>query len=144
MDFIHAAKESYANKDFDTLLELIPYSKLLGIRGVSLGNELVFVLPANPNNIGNPMLPAIHGGAIGGFMENAALLHVLTQFDLDNCPKTIDFSLDYLRAGKDVDTYAQCKVVRRGRQVINVSVTSWQTHQQEPIAEARAHLLTKG
>ncbi len=125
--------------DFDSLLNLIPYAKLIGIECLRLGDDLVFKLPANPDNIGNPMLPAIHGGVIAGFMEHAAMLHLLMFMGVPHLPKIIDFSIDYLRAGHYRDSYCQCRVWRQGRRVANVAITAWQTTQAEPIATARAH-----
>ena len=96
---------------------------------------------ANEDNIGNPTLPALHGGCIGGFMENSAIFHVLATIETERIPKVIDFSLDYLRPGRFKDTYATCEVVRQGRKVVNVGIKAWQTTQSEPIANARTHLL---
>jgi acyl-coenzyme A thioesterase PaaI-like protein len=108
---------------------------------MSIGEELLFILPAQDGNIGNPTLPAIHGGCIGGFMENAAIFHVLTSTDAQRIPKVVDFSLDYLRPGRFRDTYAKCQVVRQGRKVVNVAISAWQTTESELIATARTHLL---
>lgn len=70
------------------LVELIPYAKLLGIECLRLGDDMVFRLPANKNNIGNPTLPAIHGGVIAGFMEHAAMLHLLTFMSIPHCRRS--------------------------------------------------------
>ena len=123
------------------ILEHIPYARLLGMEVLHLGKELVFKLPAKESNIGNPTLPALHGGAIGGFMENSAITHVLATMPVPAVPKVVDFSLDYLRAGRFVDTFCSCVVVRQGRKVANVSMSAWQTKRDEPIAVARCHLL---
>lgn len=123
------------------LLQYIPYAQLIGMDVVHLGKELIYKLPAKDSNIGNPTLPALHGGVIGGFMENSAIVHVLATLPVPTIPKVVDFSLDYLRAGRFVDTFCSCIVVRQGRKVANVSMTAWQTRQDEPIAVARCHLL---
>jgi acyl-coenzyme A thioesterase PaaI-like protein len=128
-------------KTFAQLIERVPYARLIGMKGMSLGDELLFILPAQESNIGNPTLPALHGGCIGGFMENAAIFHVLATIESDRIPKVIDFSLDYLRPGRFRDTYASCEVVRQGRKVVNVGIKAWQTSRSEPIANARTHLL---
>lgn len=125
----------------ELILEQVPYARLIGMEVLSLGKELVYRLPAREGNIGNPTLPALHGGVIGGFMENAAITHVLASLPVTSVPKVVDFSLDYLRAGRFVDTFCACVLVRQGRKVANVSVTAWQTRQDEPIAVARCHLL---
>ncbi|NMX77999.1 MULTISPECIES: PaaI family thioesterase [Pseudomonas] len=125
--------------NYDALLELVPYARLIGIECTRLGDELLFRLPASKDNIGNPILPALHGGVIAGFMELAAGMHLLVFTGAPGLPKIIDFSLDYLRAGQFRDTYAKCQVWRQGRRVANVAITAWQSTPAEPIATARAH-----
>jgi acyl-coenzyme A thioesterase PaaI-like protein len=99
---------AHESGDYDALISLMPYAKLLGMQCVRLGEDMVFRLPAHRDNIGNPMLPALHGGVIAGFMEHAAMLHLLMFMGMPHLPKIIDFSIDYLRAGHYRDTYAQC------------------------------------
>ena len=125
--------------DYGVLLQRIPYAALIGVECSRVGDELLFRLPANKDNIGNPLLPAIHGGVIAGFMELAAALHLLVSTGSPGVPKIIDFSLDYLRAGQFRDTWARCQVCRQGRRVANVAITAWQSTEAEPIATARAH-----
>ncbi|MCJ8168996.1 PaaI family thioesterase [Atopomonas sediminilitoris] len=133
------AREAATSGDYSELISLVPYAKMIGIECIKLGDELVFRLPAQDGNIGNPTLPAIHGGVIAGFMEHAAQLHLIAAMGGQHLPKIIDFSIDYLRAGLYRDTYAQCQVWRQGRRVANVAINAWQTGQAEPIATARAH-----
>lgn len=138
-DFKTQLQQAHERGDYASLLHLIPYAKLIGIECSRLGDELLFRLPANKDNIGNPLLPAIHGGVIAGFMELAAALHLVVFTGSPGVPKIIDFSLDYLRAGQFRDTYAKCQVWRQGRRVANVAITAWQSTSAEPIATARAH-----
>jgi acyl-coenzyme A thioesterase PaaI-like protein len=137
---ILAAREQAS---FAGLTDAIPYARLIGIEIQAIGDELLFRLPENVNNIGNPMLPALHGGVIGGFMEMAASLQLLIRAEPLSMPKMIDFSLDYLRAGRHRDTFAECQVWRQGARVANVSITAWQSSRDNPIATARAHFLLK-
>ena len=139
LDLDALVSEAHASNNYDALLQMVPYAKLIGIECLRLGDEMVFRLPKNLDNIGNPTLPAIHGGVIAGFMEHAAMLHLLMFMGAPHLPKIIDFSIDYLRAGLYRDTFAACQVWRQGRRVANVSVTAWQTNQAEPIATARCH-----
>ncbi|WP_460060846.1 PaaI family thioesterase [Pseudomonas sp. H2_H09] len=132
-------EQAHERADYEALLNLIPYAKLIGIECTRLGDELLFRLPANKDNIGNPILPALHGGVIAGFMELSVALHLLVFTGAPGLPKIIDFSLDYLRAGQFRDTYAKCQVWRQGRRVANVAITAWQSTPAEPIATARAH-----
>jgi acyl-coenzyme A thioesterase PaaI-like protein len=129
------------DRDLNRLIAEVPYAQLIGMHSINLGKELIFVLPALESNIGNPTLPAIHGGVIGGFMENAAIFHTLGTVVTNEIPRVVDFSLDYLRPGRFQETYCSCEVVRQGRKVVNVSVSAWQNTRDEPIANARTHLL---
>ncbi|WP_085614441.1 MULTISPECIES: PaaI family thioesterase [unclassified Pseudomonas] len=130
---------AHAVGDYRPLLALIPYAGLIGIECEREGDDLLFRLPASQDNIGNPLLPAIHGGVIAGFMELSAALYLLIFSESASIPKIIDFSIDYLRAGHFRDTYAQCQLWRQGRRVTNVAITAWQGDRQSPIATARAH-----
>jgi acyl-coenzyme A thioesterase PaaI-like protein len=138
-NFKQQLQAAHEKGDYAPLLQLIPYAGLIGVECSRVGDELLFRLPANKDNIGNPLLPAIHGGVIAGFMELAAALHLLIATGSPGVPKIIDFSLDYLRAGQFRDTWARCQVCRQGRRVANVAITAWQTTEGEPIATARAH-----
>ncbi|MBF6038295.1 PaaI family thioesterase [Pseudomonas sp. P154a] len=137
--FKEQLQQAHEKGDYASLLHLIPYAKLIGVECSRVGDDLLFRLPANKDNIGNPLLPAIHGGVIAGFMELSAALHLLILTGSPGVPKIIDFSLDYLRAGQFRDTWAKCQVCRQGRRVANVAVTAWQSTEAEPIATARAH-----
>lgn len=137
--FQEQLQQAHEQGDYSALLQLIPYATLIGVECSRVGDELLFRLPANKDNIGNPLLPAIHGGVIAGFMELAAALHLLITTGSPGVPKIIDFSLDYLRAGQFRDTWARCQVCRQGRRVGNVAITAWQSTEGEPIATARAH-----
>ena len=85
-------EQAHAHGNYEALLGLIPYAKLIGIECTRLGDELLFRLPASKDNIGNPILPALHGGVIAGFMELAAALHLMVFTGGPGVPKIIDFS----------------------------------------------------
>ncbi|MGG5291071.1 PaaI family thioesterase [Pseudomonas shirazensis] len=131
--------QAHAVGDYAPLLSLIPYAGLIGIECERQGEQLLFRLPASADNVGNPLLPAIHGGVIAGFMELSAALYLLVYSDSASIPKIIDFSIDYLRAGYLRDTYASCQLWRQGRRVTNVAISAWQDDRNLPIAMARAH-----
>lgn len=141
---VHAQlREAHARGDYSRLLGMIPYADLIGIECCRDGDDLLFRLPANPDNIGNPLLPAIHGGVIAGFMELSAALYLLIFSESASIPKIIDFSIDYLRAGLYRDTWTRCQLWRQGKRVTNVAITAWQADPNEPIATARAHFKIK-
>ncbi|WP_240946134.1 PaaI family thioesterase [Pseudomaricurvus alkylphenolicus] len=125
--------------DPNEFIEYIPYAKMLGVR---VDKERgCFHLPPKKSNIGNPTLPALHGGALGGFMEMCGIIHVMLSMDAVAVPKVVDFSIDYVRAGRYQDTFARCEIVRFGRKLVNLSVEAWQEDEAKPIAKARAQML---
>ena len=122
-------------------LKKVPYAVFLDIRAELRDGEILFILPESRKLIGNPSLPALHGGVVGAFMEQAGAFHLIAKMEKPVLPKIIDFSLDYLRPARLRETYAQCKLTRQGRQIANVTVTAWQEHVEQPNAIARAHFL---
>lgn len=126
---------------FEHLLDQSPYARTIGMKIQLTEGQLEFYLPFAPHNIGNDQMPALHGGLIGGFMEMAAIMHMVCIQDDAKTPKTVDFSIDYLRPGFARDLYAACSVTKHGKQVANVQVTAWQESPDKPVAIARAHLL---
>ncbi|MCU7993591.1 PaaI family thioesterase [Shewanella glacialipiscicola] len=127
--------------DFGHLLEHVPYAKFIGMKVERFGDELIFKLPAKDDNIGNPVLPAIHGGVIAGFMEMSAIVQLMVFMQTAKVPKVVDFSIDYLRAGLLKDSFVECRITRQGRRVANVNISCWQTNRKQLIATARAHFL---
>ncbi|QSP94141.1 PaaI family thioesterase [Marinobacter salinisoli] len=130
--------------DFSRMLSSIPYADFIGLECDRFGDDLIFRLPKKEQNLGNPILPAIHGGVIGGFMELSAAIYLMMSQETPRMPRIVDFSLDYLRAGLNRETYAECHLTRQGNRVANVMVTAWQKSRAQPIATARAHFLIEG
>jgi uncharacterized protein (TIGR00369 family) len=126
---------------FDRLCEAIPYARYLGIRAHMEAGALVTTLEYRQRNIGNPALPALHGGVIGAHLETAAILQLLLQHETDKIPKTINLTVDYLRPGAPRDTFARGVVSKQGRRVANVNVESWQESPGKLIASANCHFL---
>lgn len=119
----------------------IPYVDYLGIRAAGSAPDALLRLPYQDKLIGNPMLPALHGGVIAGFAETAATLHLIRTLRGAKFPKSIDFSIDYLRSGQPVESFAACEVVRLGSRAALVRVRCWQKDPDQPIAVGRGHFL---
>ncbi len=132
-------KEARRNKDYAKACELIPYAKFLGITFCEENGQLIFKLPFNEKNIGNTMLPALHGGVIGGFLENAAVMHLLWTMESIAMPKIIDINIDYILSGRPEATFAVCDIVKQGKRIANVQIKAWQSDPLKPIAVARSH-----
>lgn len=132
------------NPDAATLalwLEKVPYAAYLGIRAEVEGDDILFILPRDEKLVGNPSLPALHGGVVGAFMEQAAAFHLIARMEHPVQPKIINFSLDYLRPVRLGEAYARCLLTRQGRMIANIAITAWQEDREKPNATARAHFL---
>ncbi len=141
-NLVDVVRQVADTRRYQDLINAIPYAQMIGIEFTEDSEEQqTFKLVQRDSNIGNPIIPAIHGGVIGGFMELSGALHLLVSQSTPKFPKIIDFSLDYLRAGMNKDTFAYCEVTRQGSRVANVEVHAWQDSRDKPIALARAHFL---
>jgi len=141
------------------LVEGVPYIQFLGISFDRRGDELTAQLNFDDKLIGNPFLPAIHGGATAAFLEVTSIitlswallwpdiesgaipLEQMAMGDLPRLPKTIDFTVDYLRSGLPRDAYARATVSRSGRRYASVRVEAWQDHRDKLYAQATGHFL---
>jgi acyl-coenzyme A thioesterase PaaI-like protein len=130
-----------ASGDPKTLFDLVPYSRFLGLSARLDGTELVTTMTFAEHLIGNPALPALHGGTLGALMESAAIFELLWRAETIVLPKTITLTVDYLRSGAPVDTHARSTVTRHGRRVANVRVEAWQADRATPVATAHAIFL---
>lgn len=130
-----------ATGNIQALFDAVPYSKFLGLSARLDGDELITTMTFAPHLIGNPTLPALHGGTLGALMESAAIFELLWRSETIVLPKTITLTIDYLRSGAPLDTHARSIVTRHGRRVANVRVEAWQTDRSAPVATAHAIFL---
>jgi uncharacterized protein (TIGR00369 family) len=125
-----------------TAIARIPYAQFLGLRAELKGDELTLIMPFSEHLVGNPLLPALHGGVVGALMEVTALTQLAIASRSERFAKTIDISIDYLRSGRPLDTYARARIVKIGRRIANVQAEAWQGERGQPIATLHGHFLT--
>lgn len=133
----------------------IPYLGFLGIRFEAAGAELTAILPYKPDLIGNPLIPALHGGVTAAFLEVTAITGLVWSAlrqgrgmtpsgagdALPALPKTIDITVDYLRPGQPRDAFARARINRSGRRYASVHVEAWQEDPQRLFAQGTGHFL---
>ena len=122
----------------------IPYAGFLGLRSEVTGGELYGVMPFAEHLIGNPVIPALHGGTLGAFLELTAIAELARRAGGPPLPRTIGVTVEYLRSGRARDTYARAEVKRMGRRIANVSVEAWQDDRAKPIALLYGRFLLPG
>ena len=125
----------------DAVLSTIPYARFLGVQLDLAGDELTGVLPFAHHLVGNPMLPALHGGVTGAFLEMTAMAQLALVEQRARLPRPIGVTVEYLRPGRARTTYARAEVKKVGRRIANVHVEAWQDERSAPIATLHAHFL---
>jgi uncharacterized protein (TIGR00369 family) len=130
-----------ATNDYSSLVAAIPYAKWMGITPTQTGDELITKMAYSPQLIGNPQLPALHGGTLGALLESAAIFELMWRAETIVLPKTITFTVDFTRSATAVDTYAHAVITRQGRRITNVRVEAWQDDRARPVATATAIFL---
>jgi uncharacterized protein (TIGR00369 family) len=123
------------------MLERLPYIRFLGMRAELAGDEMTAVLPFAPHLVGNMLLPALHGGVLGAFLEMTAICQLGVREPLRRLPRTIDVTIEYLRPGRALTTYARAEVIKLGRRIANVHVEAWQDARASPVAALRGHFM---
>ncbi|WP_420395230.1 PaaI family thioesterase [Nioella sp.] len=147
------------DRALELLVKGVPYARFMGIEFDRRGDELTAIMHYDEKLIGNPFLPALHGGAIASFLEMTAIIGLswqtlwddietgrtaaedLSPETMPRLPKTIDFTVDYLRAGLPRDAYARARVNRSGRRYASVHVEAWQDNRDKLFAQATGHFL---
>ncbi|WP_340149417.1 PaaI family thioesterase [uncultured Sneathiella sp.] len=140
-DFVARIEQAKQSNDWRPVFAMIPYFTYLGLRLEKTDGRLTCILPEDKKFIGNPTLPALHGGVIGAFLESTALVHLFATQEVTRLPKIINITVEYLRSGKPIETYAEAVVTKPGRRVANMRIEAWQKDRDRPIAAAHANFL---
>lgn len=125
------------------MIALPPYAELLGLVVEADGQGApTLMMPYHLDVTGRPGF--LHGGAIGGLLEMAAiasLSHALAADDPSARIKPINVTVDFMRGGREKETRARGIVTRLGNRVANVEAHAWQDDPARPIASARMNYL---
>jgi uncharacterized protein (TIGR00369 family) len=128
-------------RDPNALLAAVPYCAWLGLSARVDDGALILDMPFDPKLVGNPVLPALHGGVIGSLLETAALMQTIWETDTTTMPRPVDITIDYLRSARAVTSHARGHVVRQGRRVVAARAEMWQEDPAKPVASFRGHFL---
>ncbi len=123
-------------------MKLPPYADLLGLTVAGYEDDLpILTMPWSAGVMGRPGF--LHGGAIGGLLEMAALASLYAQFADMERPRIqpINVTVDYMRGGREAETFALGRITRLGTRVANLEASAWQDDRAKPIAVARMNVL---
>jgi len=123
---------------------LPPYADLLGLT-IERGDDdaPVLLMPFGNDVVGRPGF--LHGGAIAGLLEMAAIAALQEALESEGAGriKPINVTVDFMRGGRDKPTRAAGVVRRLGTRIANVEASAWQDHRSRPIAGARMNYLVE-
>jgi uncharacterized protein (TIGR00369 family) len=137
-ELVRAAR---AANDVNRFVAAIPYARFLGITASAEAGVLTARLANSDKIIGNPALPAIHGGVVGALLETTAILQLLWTLESIRIPKTITITIDFLRSAGAHETLARAEVTKLGSRVANVRAYAWQGDMANTVAGANANFL---
>jgi uncharacterized protein (TIGR00369 family) len=123
-------------------LDMLPYARLLNLRFEQDDSEVKLIMPFSVGLIGAP--GRLHGGALAGLLEIAGVAAVIVaQPDALRMPRIrpVTVTVDFMREGTPIDTFAAAEVTRLGRRIVNVSARAWQYDRSRPIAAANLNFL---
>ena len=121
---------------------LPPYAEILRVSvEAEDGAPPVLVMPFANDVLGRPGF--LHGGAISGLLEMAAIAALQHALETEGGGriKPVNVTVDFMRGGRDKPTRAAGVVTRLGTRVANVEATAWQDERDKPIAAARMNYL---
>jgi len=121
------SKQQYLDGVRRFMEHLIPFNRLLGIQVSHLApGEAHLLLPGREEHVGNPFVPALHGGCLSALADTAGGAAVFSAAQYGDVVSTIDLRIDYLRPAAPVDTVAEAEVVRIGGRVGVTRIRMWQ------------------
>ena len=121
---------------------LPPYAEILRVSvEAEDGAPPVLLIPFENDVLGRPGF--LHGGAISGLLEMAAIAALQHALEVEGGGriKPVNVTVDFMRGGRDKPTRAAGVVTRLGTRVANVEATAWQDEREKPIAAARMNYL---
>ncbi|WP_416907446.1 MAG: PaaI family thioesterase [Polymorphobacter sp.] len=133
---------SSLRSDAEGRLDQLPYGRLLDLSFRKSGDEVWLSMPYADALVGAP--GRLHGGAIAGLLEIAALARVITALpETDRSPRIrpVTITVDFMREGTPAETIASAEITRLGRRIANVVVRAWQADRTRPIAGANVNFL---
>ena len=139
-ELLEGIRRAREDGDLAALVAAVPYFRFLGVTFERREDGVRGLLRHQPHHVGNSLIPALHGGVVGAFLESTAMMALLVT-ETEALPRIIGITVEYHRTARAVDTYSRAEITRQGRRVATVRTTAWQDDPRQPVAVAGAHFL---
>ena len=118
------------------LFETTPFVAHLGMRFASVESGFVVLeVPFRQELIGNPEIPALHGGVISSLLDTCGGAAVWSQLGKGDRVSTVDLRVDYLRPGRPEILFGMGRVIRLGNRVGVAELRAYHTGcEDQPVA----------
>jgi acyl-coenzyme A thioesterase PaaI-like protein len=124
-------------------LQNLPYVKMLGFDATCEDAALRGQLPFAEHLIGNPLVPALHGGVIAALLHFTAAAQLMMEMRSGKIPQIFTCTIEYLASPELRDCQASADIVSQTRRFANIRATAWQPHSGKMIATATMQFLTR-
>jgi acyl-coenzyme A thioesterase PaaI-like protein len=119
---------------------LPPYAATLGAWLERSAEGSLVVMPGGNHVLGRPNF--VHGGALAGLLEIAALVALHESLGNDRPRlKPVTVTVDFRRGARLIETRAIGHVTRLGTRIANIDAFAWQEDRTRPVASARMNVL---
>lgn len=141
----HTAAQLLRAEEAIAFITRTPLARDMGLRCDVMGDELTMTMPYQEKLIGNSNIQALHGGAIGAFLELTAQAYVfLVTEHLVRPPRPINVTIDYLRQGHAKDLFGRATITKMGRRMCSVRAEAWQDERTKPVSTLLGHFMVTG
>ena len=97
--------------------------------------RMVMELPLNPDFVGNPIIPCLHGGIAAALIDHCGgfcAWSILTDKRL--LVSTADFRVDYLRPAPLETLVCEAEVIHQGQRLIRTDIVLWNKDKTKKLA----------
>lgn len=118
-----------------------PYLRTLGLALDMETTPVRGLMPYHECVVGNPRVPALHGGALACLLQTTAAGELMRVNRSETAPRMSSCTVEYLRSADLIDCHASAVVVTRSRRYANLRASVWQSREDQPVAVATIHFL---
>lgn len=118
-----------------------PYARTLGFVLDIEDGVLTGRLPFTENLIGNPLVPALHGGILAALLQLTATGQLMLKTGSPALPRLFTATQEFLANPALKTTYAAASLVTRTRRFANLRAIAWQGDRAAPVAAATLQFL---
>jgi len=119
----------------------LPYVRMLGFDVSFVHGELTGHLPFADHLIGNPLVPALHGGVIAALLHFTAAAQLMQETQAAALPRVFTATTEYLANPELRASSATASLISRTRRFANLRAIAWQDDRNFPIAAATLQFL---